>query len=81
LCGKEKYQIIQDGRGRSKESGRGGRFGGQGKRAAQLREGDTLINKKSSDSNVLQCFGISRFSMSKVDVLKRSMEGKHLVII
>jgi hypothetical protein len=39
-----------------------------------------LVDKKSFVSNALQCFGISRLSVSKVEVLKGSMEGKHLVI-
>jgi hypothetical protein len=30
--------------------------------------------------NALKCFGISRLSVSKVEVLEGSMEGKHLVI-
>ena len=30
--------------------------------------------------NALKCFGISRLSVSKVEVLAGSMEGKHLVI-
>jgi hypothetical protein len=40
-----------------------------------------LVGKKSFDSNALQCFGISRLSISKVEVLGDSMEGKHLVIM
>ena len=55
-------------------------FKGKGKRASRLGKGDSLIDGKSFDSNPLQCFGISRFLISKVDVLEESMEGKHLVI-
>jgi hypothetical protein len=32
------------------------------------------------DLNAFKCFGISQFSISKVDVLEGSMEGKHLII-
>jgi hypothetical protein len=39
-----------------------------------------LIDKKSFEFNALQCFGISRLSISKAEVLEGSMEGKHLVI-
>ena len=38
------------------------------------------VDGKRLDSNTLKCFGISRLSVSKVEVLERSMEGKHLVI-
>jgi len=38
------------------------------------------MDKKSFDLNALKYFGISRFSISKVDVLEGSMERKHLVI-
>ena len=78
MCGEDKGPIIQGGRCRT-EGGRR-RLEGEGKRAGQLGQGDSLIDKKSFDSNSLQCFGISRFSISKVDVLEGSMEGKHLVI-
>jgi len=39
-----------------------------------------LVDGKSFVLNVLRCFGISRLSVSKVEVLEGSMEGKHLVI-
>ena len=39
-----------------------------------------MVDGKSFDLNVLKCFGISRLSVSKVEVLEGSMEGKHLVI-
>jgi hypothetical protein len=80
LCGEKKGSLVQGGRSRSKGHGRKGELGGEGKRAGRLGKGDSLIDKKSFDSSVLQCFGISRFSISKVDVLEGSMEGKHLVI-
>jgi len=39
-----------------------------------------LVNRKSFVLNTLKCFGISHLSVSKVEVLEESMEGKHLVI-
>jgi len=40
----------------------------------------SLVDGKSFVLNALKCFGISRLSVSKVEVLEGSMEGKHLVI-
>ena len=39
-----------------------------------------MVDGKSFVLNALKCFGISRLSVSKVEVLEGSMEGKHLVI-
>jgi hypothetical protein len=39
-----------------------------------------LVDGKSFALNALKCFVISRLSVSKVEVLEGSMEGKHLVI-
>jgi len=39
-----------------------------------------LVNGKSFVLNALKSFGISRLSVSKVEVLEGSMEGKHLVM-
>jgi hypothetical protein len=39
-----------------------------------------LVDRKSFVLNALTVFGISRLSISKVEVLEGSMEGKHLVI-
>jgi hypothetical protein len=39
-----------------------------------------LVDGKSFVLHALKCFGISRLSVSKVEVLEGSMEGKHLVI-
>ena len=39
-----------------------------------------MVDEKSIVLNALKCFGISRLSVSKVQVLEGSMEGKHLVI-
>ena len=40
-----------------------------------------MVDGKSFVLNALKCFGISRLSVSKVEVLEGSIEGKHLVII
>jgi len=50
-------------------------FEGEGKRAGQLGNGDSLIDKKSFNSNILQCFGISQFSISKVVYWKDQWKG------
>ena len=39
-----------------------------------------MVDEKSFVLNALKCFGILRLSVSKVEVLEGSMEGKHLVI-
>ena len=39
-----------------------------------------MVDGKSFFLNALKCFGISQLSVSKVEVLEGSMEGKHLVI-
>jgi hypothetical protein len=39
-----------------------------------------LADRKSFVLNALKCFGILRLSVSKVEVLEGSIEGKHLVI-
>jgi hypothetical protein len=39
-----------------------------------------LVDWKSFVLNTLKCFGISRLSVSKVEILEGSMEGKHIVI-
>jgi hypothetical protein len=39
-----------------------------------------LVDRASFVLNGLQCFGIARLSVSKVDVLKGSIEAKHLLI-
>jgi hypothetical protein len=38
------------------------------------------LTRKDFVSNASKCFGISRLSVSKVEVLEASMEGKHSVI-
>jgi hypothetical protein len=39
-----------------------------------------LVDGKSSVLYALKCIGISQISVSKVEILDGSMEGKHLVI-
>jgi hypothetical protein len=39
-----------------------------------------LVDRKGVGLNALRCFGISRLSVGKLEVLEGSMEGKHLVI-
>jgi hypothetical protein len=39
-----------------------------------------LVDRKRFVLNALKCFGISRLSVSKAEVLEGSMEGQHLVI-
>jgi len=45
-----------------------------------LKKDGSSVDDKSFVLNALKCFGISRLSVSKVEVLEGSMEGKHLVI-
>jgi hypothetical protein len=47
---------------------------------SQPKQNGALVDGKSFVLNALKCFGTSRLSVSKVEVLKESMEGKHLVI-
>jgi len=51
-----------------------------GKRLAQPEQDGALVDKKSLVVYALKCFGISRLSVSKVEILEESMEGRHLVI-
>jgi len=44
-----------------------------------MKDGSS-VDDKSFVSNAVKCFGISRLSVSKVEVLEGSMEGKHSVI-
>jgi hypothetical protein len=53
LRSEEKGLIILGSRGRSEGGGRKGGFKGEGKRAGRLGKGDSLIAKKSFDSNAL----------------------------
>jgi len=45
-----------------------------------LKKDGSSVDSKSFVLNALKCFGISRLSVSKVEVLEGSMEGKYLVI-
>jgi len=55
-------------------------FEGIGKRLGRPKQDGVLVDRKSFVLNALKCLGISRLSVSKVEVLEGSMEGKHLVI-
>jgi hypothetical protein len=80
MCGKEKYGDIEGNWSGSYGSRSKGRFRGIGKRLAQSKQDCNLVDRTSVVLNALTCFGISRLSLSKVDILEESMEGKHLVI-
>jgi len=45
-----------------------------------LKKDGSSVDSKSFVLNALKCFGISRLSVSMVEVLEGSMEGKHFVI-
>jgi hypothetical protein len=47
---------------------------------SQPKQDGALVDGKSFVLNPLKCFGISRLSVSKVEVLEGSIEGKHSVI-
>ena len=46
-----------------------------------MKKDGSSVDGRSFVSDALKCFGISHLSVSKVEVLEESMEGKHLVII
>jgi len=80
MCGKKDGSDVQGGWSRGKGSRNQGRFREIGKRLGQPKQDGALVDRKSFVLNTLKCFGISRLSVSKVEVLEGSMEGKHLVI-
>jgi len=45
-----------------------------------MKKDGSSVDGQSVVLNALKCFGISRLSVSKVEVNERSMEGKHFVI-
>ena len=45
-----------------------------------MKKDGSAVDGKSFVSNTLRCFGISRLSVSKVEVFEESMEGNNLVI-
>jgi len=78
MCGEEEGSNVQGGwSGRSRDQDR---FRGISKRIGQFKKDGSSVDGKSFVSNALTCFGFSRLSVSKVEVLEGSMEGKHLVI-
>ena len=80
MRGKEEGSDVQGGWSRSIGSNNLDRFRGIGKRASQLMKDCSSVDSRSGVLNALKCFRISRLSVSKVEVLEGSMEGKHLVI-
>jgi hypothetical protein len=80
MCGKEEGSDGQCIWSRGSESRNLGRFRGIGNRVGEHKQDGPLVNGKSFILNALKCFVISRLSVSKVEVLEGSMEGKHLVI-
>ena len=80
MCGKKEGSDVQDGWRGGKLNKTRDRFRGIGNRASQLKKDGSSLDSKSCISDVLKCFGISRLSVSKVELLAGSMAGKHLVI-
>jgi len=80
MCGKEKGSEVQGGWSKGKRRRAQDRFRGIRKRPSQLKEDGSSVDTKSCVLNALKCFGISRLSVSKVEVLEGSLEGRHLVI-
>jgi hypothetical protein len=68
----------QGGSSRDAESRNQGKVQGIEKRLGQPKQDGALVDGKSFVLNVLKCFGISRVSVSNVEVLEGSMEGKHI---
>jgi hypothetical protein len=79
MCGNEEGSDVQDVWSRGEGSRNQGRFQGIGKRLGQPKHDGALVDGKTFVLNALKCFGISRLSVSKAEVLEGSMEGKHLV--
>ena len=76
----EEDSDIQGGWSGSKGNRNRDRFGEIRNRLCQLKKDGSSAHRKSSVLDVLKRFGISRLSVSKVEILQGSMEGKHLVI-
>jgi len=45
-----------------------------------MKKNGSSVDSKSFVLNALKCFGISRLSVSKVELLEGTMEGKQLVV-
>jgi len=72
---KEGGSAVQGGWSRRTGSRDWDRFQGIRKRVSQLKKDGSSVDGKRFGSNALKCFGISRLSVSKVEVLEGSMEG------
>ena len=80
VCSKEKGSDVEGGWSGSKGSRYRDRLRGIGKRTGQLKTDGSSVDGKSFVLDALKCFGISSLSVSKVEVLEGSMEGKHSAI-
>jgi hypothetical protein len=79
MCGKDQGSDVQDSWSRGQDSRHRGRFRGIGKRLGHPKQYGALVDNQSFVLHALKCFGISCLSVSKVEVLEVSMEGKHLI--
>jgi len=80
MCNKEEGSDVHGGWSGDEGCRNQGRLRRIGKRLVQPQQDGSLVDRKSFVSNALKCFGISRLSVSKVEVLDGSMGGKHIVI-
>jgi len=80
MCSEENGSDVQGGCRSGKGSRDWDRLRGIGKRASQLKEDGSSVDNTCFVLNASKCFEISRLSVSKVEVLEGSMEGRHLVI-
>jgi len=79
MCDKEEGSDVQGGWSGSNRSRDWDRSQGIGNRLSQLKKDGFSVDRTSFVSDAIKCFGISRLSVSKVDVLEGAMEGKHLL--
>ena len=80
MCGKEAGPDVHSGWSGGQGSRCRDRPRGIGKRTSQLKKDASSVDGNSFALYALKCFGISCHSVTKVEVLEGSMEGKHLVI-
>jgi len=80
MCSKEEGSDGHGGWSGDEGCTNQGRLRRIGKRLVQPQQDGSLVDRKSFVFNALKCFGISRLSVSKVEVLEGSMEGKHRVL-
>ena len=80
MRGNKEGSDIQGGWRRGLGTRNPARFRGIGKRLGQCKQDGALVDGNRFVLNALKYFGISHLSVSKVEVLEGSMEGKHFVI-